>query len=144
MPTRYLKAGIRDSESIDNLSPQAENLFYRLLVSVDDYGRFDARPAMIKANCFPIKDFVSINKCKDLLEELEIKEKVYKSDSIFDKNIISNPRLIQAFIIINDGKIKKYGDGVKAEDLIKIKEAMPDQSDSIIANILCHIKNFIF
>jgi hypothetical protein len=69
-------------------------------------------------------------------DELEIKEKVYKSDSIFDKNIISNPRLIQAFIIINDGKIKKYGDGVKAEDLIKIKEAMPDQSDSIIANIL--------
>jgi len=69
-------------------------------------------------------------------DELEIKEKVYKSDSIFDKNIISNPRLIQAFIIINNGKIKKYGDGVKAEDLIKIKEAMPDQSDSIIANIL--------
>jgi hypothetical protein len=69
-------------------------------------------------------------------DELEIKEKVYKSDSIFDKNIISNPRLIQAFIIINDGKIKKYGDGVKAEDLIKIKEALPDQSDSIIANIL--------
>lgn len=74
MPTRYLKAGIRDSESIDSLTPQAENLFYRLLVTVDDFGRFDARPAMIKANCFPIKDSVSINKCKDLLDELEIKE----------------------------------------------------------------------
>ena len=74
MPTRYLKPGVRDSESIDSLSPQAENLFYRLLVTVDDYGRFDARPAMIKANCFPIKDSISINKCKDLLEELEIKE----------------------------------------------------------------------
>ena len=70
MPTRYLKPGVRDSEAIDNLSPQAENLFYRLLVTVDDFGRFDARPAMIKANCFPIKDSMSINKCKDLLEEL--------------------------------------------------------------------------
>jgi len=74
MPTRYLKSGVRDSESIDKLSPLAETLFYRLLVTVDDFGRFDARPAMIKANCFPIKDSVSINKCKDLIDELEIKE----------------------------------------------------------------------
>ena len=70
MPTRYLKPGVRDSEAIDNLSPQAENIFYRLLVTVDDFGRFDARPAMIKAQCFPIKESVSINKCKELLEEL--------------------------------------------------------------------------
>jgi len=70
MPTRYLKPGVRDSEAIDNLSPLAETLFYRLLVTVDDFGRFDARPAMIKAQCFPIKESVSINKCKDLLEEL--------------------------------------------------------------------------
>jgi len=70
MPTRYLKPGVRDSEAIDNLSPQAENIFYRLLVTVDDFGRFDARPAMIKAQCFPIKESVSINKCKELLDEL--------------------------------------------------------------------------
>jgi len=71
MPTRYLKPGIRDSESIDKLSPLAETLFYRLLVTVDDFGRFDARPAMIKANCFPIKESITINKCKDLLSELK-------------------------------------------------------------------------
>jgi hypothetical protein len=71
MPTRYLKPGIRDSESIDKLSPLAETLFYRLLVTVDDFGRFDARPAMIKANCFPVKESISINKCKDLLNELK-------------------------------------------------------------------------
>jgi hypothetical protein len=71
MPTRYLKPGIRDSESIDKLSPLAETLFYRLLVTVDDFGRFDARPAMIKANCYPIKESITINKCKDLLIELK-------------------------------------------------------------------------
>ena len=70
MPTRYLKPGVRDSEAIDSLSPLAENLFYRLLVTVDDFGRFDSRPAMIKASCFPIKESVSINKCKDLIDEL--------------------------------------------------------------------------
>jgi hypothetical protein len=71
MPTRYLKSGVRDSESIDKLSPLAETLFYRLLVTVDDFGRFDARPAMIKANCFPIKDAVNVNKCRDLISELK-------------------------------------------------------------------------
>ena len=77
MPTRYLKPGVRDSEAIDNLSPQAEILFYRLLVTVDDFGRFDARPAMIKAQCFPIKDSISISKCKDLLDELSNKGLIY-------------------------------------------------------------------
>lgn len=77
MPTRYLKPGVRDSEAIDNLSPQAEVLFYRLLVTVDDFGRFDARPAMIKAQCFPIKDSINIAKCKDLLDELNNKGLIY-------------------------------------------------------------------
>ena len=77
MPTRYLKPGVRDSEAIDSLSPQAEILFYRLLVTVDDFGRFDARPAMIKAQCFPIKDSISISKCKDLLDELNNKGLIY-------------------------------------------------------------------
>jgi len=77
MPTRYLKPGVRDSEAIDNLSPQAEILFYRLLVTVDDFGRFDARPAMIKAQCFPIKDSINIAKCKDLLDELNNKGLIY-------------------------------------------------------------------
>ena len=70
MPTRYLKPGVRDSESIELLSSLAETLFYRLLVTVDDFGRFDARPAMIKAQCFPIKESVSIAKCKQLLDEI--------------------------------------------------------------------------
>lgn len=71
MPTRYLKPGIRDSEAIDQLSPLAEVLFYRLLVTVDDYGRYDGRPAMIKAQCFPIRDKVTAKNCEDLLSELQ-------------------------------------------------------------------------
>lgn len=69
MPTRYLKPGVRDSEAIDALSPLAETLFYRLLVTVDDFGRYDGRPAMVKAHCFPIKD-MSAAQCADLLNEL--------------------------------------------------------------------------
>ena len=69
MPTRYLKPGVRDSEAIDSLSPLAEVLFYRLLVTVDDFGRYDGRAAMIKAHCFPIKD-MPVAKCAALLQEL--------------------------------------------------------------------------
>jgi uncharacterized protein YifE (UPF0438 family) len=70
MPTRYLKAGIRDSELIDKLSPMAETFFYRLLVTVDDFGRYDARASMIKAHCYPIKESVTAKKCAELLKEL--------------------------------------------------------------------------
>lgn len=70
MPTRYLKPGIRDSELIDKLSPMAEVLFYRLLVTVDDFGRFDARPAMIKSHCFPVKESVTPEHCEKAMGEL--------------------------------------------------------------------------
>ena len=70
MPTRYLKAGIRDSETIDRLSSAAEVLYYRLLVTVDDFGRYDARPAMLKAACFPIKESVTQKHIETLLNDL--------------------------------------------------------------------------
>ena len=70
MPTRYLKSGIRDSEAIEKLSPLAENLYYRLLVTVDDFGRYDARPPMIKAACFPVKDSITASKAEVLMKEL--------------------------------------------------------------------------
>ena len=71
MPTRYLKPGIRDSERIEALSsPDAEILYYRLLVSVDDFGRADARPLMIKSLCFPIRLRASADKCMQWLQDL--------------------------------------------------------------------------
>jgi hypothetical protein len=70
MPTRYLKPGIRDSESIDRLSPVAECLYYRLLVTVDDFGRYDARASMVRSACFPVKESMSTPKCEALLAEL--------------------------------------------------------------------------
>lgn len=70
MPTRYLKPGIRDSEAIDALSPMAETFFYRLIVTVDDFGRADARPAMLKSACYPIKEAVTAGQCEAMLAEL--------------------------------------------------------------------------
>ena len=72
MPTRYLKPGIRDSGHIEGLSgsPDAEITYYRLLVTVDDFGRFDARPLMIKAACYPTRLRATADKCMQWLESL--------------------------------------------------------------------------
>jgi hypothetical protein len=57
VPTRYLKPGICDSEKIDRIqSPIAENLYYRLLTNVDDFGRMDARPSVVRSKCFPLRE----------------------------------------------------------------------------------------
>ena len=55
MPNRILREGILTSERVDGLSPQGE-LFYRRLMSVvDDFGRFDGRPQMLRVSCFPLR-----------------------------------------------------------------------------------------
>ena len=55
MPNRILKESIRYSESIDQLSFFEEAVFYRLITCCDDYGRMDARPAVLGATLFPLK-----------------------------------------------------------------------------------------
>lgn len=56
MPNRILKESICTSDSIDQLSAFEETVFYRLIVSCDDYGRFDGRPKIIASKLFPLKD----------------------------------------------------------------------------------------
>ena len=55
MPNRILKESICTSDTIDRLSWFEEVFFYRLIVNCDDYGRMDARPAILKARLFPLK-----------------------------------------------------------------------------------------
>ncbi len=55
MPNRILKESICTSETINKLSTEAENFFYRLIVVADDFGRMDARPAILIGRCFPLR-----------------------------------------------------------------------------------------
>lgn len=55
MPNRILKETICSSETINKLTEAEENLFYRLIVQCDDYGRLDARPRIIISKCYPLK-----------------------------------------------------------------------------------------
>lgn len=55
MPNRILKDSVCTSDNIDALSVEAEVFFYRLMVQCDDYGRMDARPAVLRARCYPLR-----------------------------------------------------------------------------------------
>jgi len=70
MPQRILLPGIRDSATLDKCTPEQEALYYRLLVSVDDFGRFDARPAIVRGTCLPLKDY-TLSQVGDMLFGLQ-------------------------------------------------------------------------
>lgn len=55
MPNRILKESITTSDTLDQLSPEEERFFCRLIVVADDYGRMDARATVLRARCFPLK-----------------------------------------------------------------------------------------
>jgi hypothetical protein len=38
-----------------DLTAEEERFFFRLMVQCDDYGRFDGRPAVVRARCFPLQ-----------------------------------------------------------------------------------------
>lgn len=56
MPNRIIKESICTSESISSLNWFEQVFFIRLLVTVDDYGRIDARPRILKGKLFPLED----------------------------------------------------------------------------------------
>lgn len=70
MPNRLLREGICSSDAIESLSPELEVMFYRLLVVCDDYGYMDARPPILKAQCFPLKDSATQAKIQSWIDEL--------------------------------------------------------------------------
>ncbi len=55
MPNRILREGILTSERVNLLSCEAEVFYRRLMSVVDDYGRFHAHPALLRAALFPLK-----------------------------------------------------------------------------------------
>ena len=71
MPKRWVVEGIRTSEELNQLSPYSEVLFYRLIVSADDYGAFHANPAIVRSTCFPLRtDDIKIEQIEEWLAEL--------------------------------------------------------------------------
>jgi hypothetical protein len=70
MPNRIIKESISTSEKLNQLSDFQFRLWVGLITYVDDYGRGDARPAIIKGHLFPLRDRLSIKDVSDALGTL--------------------------------------------------------------------------
>lgn len=55
MPTRMLREGIIDSEAVNSLTWEAEVFYRRLMSVVDDFGRFDGRPSILRGRLYAAK-----------------------------------------------------------------------------------------
>jgi len=90
MPGRYIREGILDSERVNKLAasskPSAELFYFKLLLVVDDHGRAEARPHLLKSKCFPVRENVDqkdilnfLKACKDadLLFLYKVNDKRY-------------------------------------------------------------------
>ena len=70
MPNRIIKDSIKTSMEIDQLTWFEEVLFYRLIVSCDDYGRYDGRPIVLLHTLFPTKAGVSLEDVEAAVKKL--------------------------------------------------------------------------
>lgn len=96
MPNRYIKETITTSETLAQVSAEAERLFWRLVVLADDYGRYDGRALTILGKGFTA--MLATVKAKDIdrwLDELEtaglcrryiVDNKPYLALSTWDKH----------------------------------------------------------
>lgn len=70
MPDRIIKESICISDTLNQLTDFEERFWHRLTVNCDDYGRFDARPAVLKARLFPLLDGKTLKNMSDALNRL--------------------------------------------------------------------------
>jgi len=70
MPNRVIRGEINSSDSLSQVSIEADLTFRALLVAVDDFGRMDARPAFLKAALFPTREAVTPRKVVRWIQEL--------------------------------------------------------------------------
>ena len=70
MPNRLIKESICTSDKINALSDFLFRLWACLITYVDDFGRGDARSAIIKGRCFPLRESVTVDDIETGLAEL--------------------------------------------------------------------------
>ncbi len=68
--SRLLAGVILTSEKLNNINEGSENLFYHILVLVDDFGRYYSKPEIIKSYCYPLRS-IPLSTIRKRLDNLE-------------------------------------------------------------------------
>ena len=71
MANRILKETVCTSPNIEMLDWFEEVCFYRLIVQCDDYGRLDARPVLLRAKLFPLREDINTAEVECAMAHLE-------------------------------------------------------------------------
>ena len=69
MANRILRDGILTSERVDLLDLGAEVFYRRLMSVVDDYGRYYAKPELLRSACYPLRPDVLLDQVARWLQE---------------------------------------------------------------------------
>ncbi len=103
MPTRLLREGILDSDAVNSLSLGAEVFYRRLMSVVDDFGRFDARPSVLRSRLFPLRtETVKDADISAWLKECEVANLI----AVYSHN--SKPFLLFGKVDAPRAKVSKY------------------------------------
>ena len=70
MPNRILMAGLLSSEKYNAVSTAARDLYVRLILLADDYGRYRADPRIVAREAYPIDEGMTSKKVAPLMEAL--------------------------------------------------------------------------
>ena len=73
MPNRYLRSSYIESEAVNSIPLEAEVFWTHLLVTVDDFGRYDASTKILRPKLFPLR--------LDQVSEQDIKEWIVLCDA---------------------------------------------------------------
>lgn len=94
MPQRFLRPGIVTSKRFNACSWLGQIFYIRLLTLVDDFGRYDADPVILKSHAFPLHEDLRSSQVQKLCEELQANQLAtfYESDG---KSVLELTRWIE-------------------------------------------------
>jgi hypothetical protein len=108
MSNRILKSSIADSETIQALhNPEpfwfAEVLWTRIMVCCcDDYGRFDARPTVVRSLCFPLMHEDEVTGAPHPVPLSQIESALNKMAEPVRKGQVTDPGLITLYDAVDE------------------------------------------
>ena len=70
MPNRMLYASLLGSRKVNQLKPAEFELYIRLLLVADDYGRYSGIPARVARSCWPDREDVTSKQVEPLMKQL--------------------------------------------------------------------------
>jgi hypothetical protein len=70
MPQRFLKPGLISSQNWEQCSWLGQSFYVRLIPLVDDFGRYEAAPALLRSHAFPLREDIRTAQVSVLCREI--------------------------------------------------------------------------